>query len=508
MSQKRAPLATGTGLSLPRAMHRASAISTLSALIAALGACGTESLTPDAPRPREGAAAAPALPSMAASIVDAPISYALKPALEALERAVPQTFGSFDKRLTVKSNRRQQVAFEATRTPFDVAFDGRRLTLSTIITYKGRGWYNPFIGPTLSASCGTGSQQPRLRVVMTTDLDITPSWRISSITRVRTVSKYSAEPRDECLVTFFKFNVTDRVVDAVKPQITSRLPALDRRIHRFDVYTRVSRWYGLMQHSIRVRDSLWLNLAPEQVRLGGFALQDSALVATVRLFAHPTLITGPRPRQLIRPLPPFTNAANEVGDSARLRIEGLLSYDLASAALTKELVGRRFRRFGRAVRIDSVRFYPLGDGRIVLALNVAGDVRGTAYLVGTPRLDVGTRALTVPDLDFDVSTDNALVSGLAWLKRADMVAELRQRARFPLDAVLEDTRGKVEEALNRDLTDGVRLSGHVRTGRLLDVLVHPQWLVVRAEAAGTIALDVNREIRITGASPRVAAVIK
>ncbi|MBL0173050.1 MAG: hypothetical protein IPP90_20625 [Gemmatimonadaceae bacterium] len=47
------------------------------------------------------------------------------------------------RRITIPSNKRQAFAFAATRTPFDVAFDGTRLTLSTIVSYEGRGWYNP-----------------------------------------------------------------------------------------------------------------------------------------------------------------------------------------------------------------------------------------------------------------------------------------------------------------------------------------------------------------------------
>jgi hypothetical protein len=285
-------------------------------------------------------------------------------------------------------------------------------------------------------------------------------------------------------------------VRAIRPILAAKLPALDRKIEAFDVRTRVEKWYGMLQRPIRVRDSLWLDLAPEQLRLGNFSLQDSALVATVRLYAHPRLVAGPQPTDPKSPLPPLSPALKEVGDSARIRIEGLLPYDVASSTLARELVGRKFRRFGRSVRIESVNVSPLDDGRVVLAVRVSGDIKGTAYLVGTPQLDNVTRSLVVPDLDFDVSTSNALVQGLAWLRKGDMVTQLRKQARFPLDTILEETREKVEGALNRDLTSGVELSGTVRTGRLLDVLVHPRWLVVRAEAAGTLALDIDRAITI------------
>lgn len=433
---------------------------------------------------------------MPVSIVDAPISYALEPALTALEQAVPRRFGSLDRRVQIASNKRQQVAFAATRTPFAVTFDGERLTLSTTVSYTGRGWYKPVIGPTLSASCGTDNVPPRLHVVLTTDIALNPAWVLKSQTRVTSLRAASTAARDACVVTFLKVDVTEQVVRAIRPLLASKLPALDRKIAAFDVRTRVEKWYGMLQRPIRVRDSLWLDLAPEQLRLGKFSLQDSALVATIRLYAHPRLVAGPQPNDPKAPLPPLSPALKEVGDSARIRIEGLLPYDVLSATLSRQLIGRKFRRFGRSVRLDSLVVSPLDDGRVVLAARVSGDISGTAYLVGTPQLDQATRALIVPDLDFDVSTSNALVQGLAWLRKGDMVVQLRKQARFPLDTILEETRAKVEGALNRDLTSGVELSGTVRTGKLLDVLVHPRWLVVRAEAAGTLALAVDRAITV------------
>jgi hypothetical protein len=52
---------------------------------------------------------------MPASVVDAPISYALAPALTALERAVPKRFGDFNKRLPIPGNTRQHAATRRVR---------------------------------------------------------------------------------------------------------------------------------------------------------------------------------------------------------------------------------------------------------------------------------------------------------------------------------------------------------------------------------------------------------
>ncbi len=485
------------------ALARASAASACLLLTSALQGCDTNTLSPDMPQAIPVTHATPALPELDVSVVDAPIRYALSPLLSALEGAVPRRFGNLEKRIDVKGHDRTQVAFEAIRRPFSVDVRDGKLILETTVSYEARGWYRPLLGPAISAGCGDSKDrdgratapQPRVRIVLSSDINLTPDWKLASRTRVRAVEPLTRTERDICRVTFLGIDVTDHIARAVMPQINSRMPTVDRTVARIDVRSRAAGWFAALQRNIRVADSLWLQLRPERISVGELSLEDSTLVADIRMWARPMMVSGPEPRQVITGLPRLNTAQGEVGDSARLFMDGLLDYDDATAMMQRELAHRRFFRFGRSVVIDSIRLYPLGDGRVVLATTVSGAVRGTAYLVGTPTIDHQQRALVVPDLDFDVATSNALVAGLAWLRKGELVQMLRASARFPLDSALEETRRRVEGALNRELTSGVRLTGAVMTGKLVDVLVYPQWLVVRAEAAGRLALDIDRPVR-------------
>ena len=459
--------------------------------------CKSKTLEPTAPQPQGDARATiemPPLPPLRPSVVNAPITYRLQSSLDALERAVPRHFGDLTKQIAVPSNRRQHMAFEATRTRFATAFDGHRLTLATTVTYQGRAWYKPLMAPTISSSCGTDGPRPRLRVVLTTDVDLTPAWTVDARTRVLSVTPLTTTPRDQCKLTPFKIDVTDQVAKGVTGKLQGTVSILDQRIANFDVRAPIDRWYNLLNRSFRVRDSLWMVLQPTSVALGRIAVRDSLLVFDVRLSAQPTLVSGPRPLRTYTRVPALSRTGQPVSDSASFRLEALLSYDDASIVLTERLAGRRLRRFSHSIVIQKVRLYAIGDGRVVVDVTLTGDIRGHAYFLGTPTLDTVTSMLTVPDLDFDVETSNALVQGLAWFKKADIVAELRQRARIPLGPPVEELRSAAERVLDRQLTQGVRLSGRIRTGRMIDVVAQTRWLVVRAEATGSMALSIDRAI--------------
>lgn len=466
------------------------------AIVALLMACDRP-VTIDAPPPvAADSVVVPELPPMLPSMVDAPIALTLGPALDALESAVPRRFGDLDRRIRNPNNRRQHFAYEATRAPFTVALEDERITLGTVVHYAGRAWYNPPLLPEMSAACGADGEQPRLRARVQSTIALSPDWRLNTRTRLLALAPYSESDRDACRLTSFQIDVTDRVIGGVRGVLRRELPKVDGKLAQWNVQERLARWYGLLNRPIQVTDSLWLLLQPGAVRYGGLELNDTAVIVDVRLFTSPTLVSGDRPVPKPVTLPRFSEAASDMGDSARILLEARLDYSTVSDLLRKGLVGRTFSRWQRRVRIADVRLMPLGDGRLALGVRFDGALRGEGWLIGTPRLDVASGVLSVPDLDFDVATGDLLVRGLEFLRTDAVLAQLREAAQLPLAGPLDALREKVQGAMNRELADGVSLFAELTSARVIQVAALPTALVARAETTGTIGLGIDRELRV------------
>ncbi|MBC7821007.1 MAG: DUF4403 family protein, partial [Planctomycetaceae bacterium] len=113
---------------------------------AALVISGCESrLDVDAPAPAM-LADVDTLPSLPTSTLDIPLTYDLSPVVREVEKAVPKKFGNIADRKQL-SNKRMHVAFEATRGPFSVSLNGQTAHIAAVVTYKGRGWYDPPLAP-------------------------------------------------------------------------------------------------------------------------------------------------------------------------------------------------------------------------------------------------------------------------------------------------------------------------------------------------------------------------
>jgi hypothetical protein len=456
-------------------------------------ASGCTTSTIDAPAPKPVADTGPdSLPSLPPSLVDAPITYDLTPALATLEASVPVRLGDINARKRSATNRRVNTAFAAERQPFQVRLDGSTVRVGTVLEYQGKGWYNAPLGGDIFGSCGMGVTRPRVAVEMMTTLRITPDWRLRGKSEITRVTPFSQEQRDQCKVTVFKIDVTDRVVNAARSELEKRVASLDEKIATIDVRSRFERWWLLLQRPIRLSDSVWLLLQPRGVHLGPITGSARIVSIDVGLSGEPRVVTGPRPADGTDSLPRLQREKGKHEQALHVLLEGELSYDLANGMLTKNVVGRRIRRGARWITIREARLSGIGGGRIALAVRFDGAASGIVYLVGTPRYDPETRQLYVPDLAYDVSSADMLVRGLEWMRRGDVQSLLRTRARFPVADLVEQARKRLERGMNRPLGQNAKLVAQIATGDVLAVRATAGGILVRAAANGSARLEVNR----------------
>jgi len=135
---------------------------------------------------------------------------------------------------------------------------------------------------------------------------------------------------------------------------------------------------------------------------------------------------------------------------------------------------------------------PASGGRIALAIAFTGDASGTLRFVGTPEYDASAKQLSVPDLDYDLQTDDGLINAYAWLRSDALRSTFRTKARVPAAAVLDRGRQLLLAGLNRKVGDAVTLAATVDTVAVRGVYVTTSGLLVRAEASGSANVVVRQ----------------
>ena len=431
----------------------------------------------------------PAPPLSEISSIAAPIKLPLSTLGEELEKAVPTTFGDIEERIEIPERDRTRIAFELRRAPFRLSLVGEVATLETTVEYALRAWYNPPLLPELSASCGTGDRPaPRLRVRIEAPIEVEDDWSLSTRSRVAVLDRASQTERDRCRMTFLDFDVTDRIVSAARTFLEEHTAEIDSAAARVDLKGQIEEWWTTLQEPIRLTDSLWLVFRPETVRRGPTLGSGDSLEISLAMRARPGIMMGPRPSLARVELPALDTGA--VSPGLDLVVEAFADYSAMSAVLQEELGGTEVRRAGRTVRLDSLRMFGVGGGRLALQVLTSGDVVSRMYLIGTPRLDPATGQFSIPDLDYDVRTRSVLFTTLSWLGNRPLRDLLRERASWPATPAIAWLRTRLLEGLNRDLSDDLRVSGEVEDVRILGIHAMRELLLVRVTATGSARLYV------------------
>ena len=428
--------------------------------------------------------AAPPPPAAAVSRFSAPLAYDFTPVLSVVERVVPTTFGSLDSVRMVGNDRRRHYAFTAERAPFTAFAEDGLLHLRTTLSYRVRGFYKPVVGPTLSAGCGgPGDNRPRLVIQLGTPLTVTNDWHLASHVVLESIEPASSDQRDRCDVTMLHRDITGHVVDAARAGITAHLADIDRKIAGVDLGDRVHGWWGALSHPIRLADGVWLELDPQRLAIGQVTGSGHTLDVPVTVEARPRIVTAAS-EPLVDPprLPPLGRDS-----SARrfhILIDGVIGYSAASAVIDSAFAGRVISQGGRTVTIAAVSVAPLSRGRLAIAASFAGDARGTLRLVGTPTYDSVRHEIVVPDLDFDLVSDDRLVSMYSWLRNDAIRATFRDRAHVSVVPALGTGRAMLLSGLNRTIGNTLMLRARVDSVAVRGLYVTRAGIVVRAEASG------------------------
>jgi len=464
---------------------------TMAALLAVLAACDrADVIAPPPTRSVDDSTRPP--PSLAPSSVDAIVGLDLESALEALDAALPERFGDLDRRVPLPGNDRAHYAFEVRRGRLGAQFRGDAVRLSTVLRYRGRGWFDPPLTPEVEGSCGTEETPLRARVVVTLNPRLRPDWTLEAHPRLTRLEPLTAGIRDRCEVTFLKIDMTEKVLEAARAAATNALPLLDRSLAKLDVRGLFDDVWREIQQPIQVADSIWLMIRPSAVRVGPIHLAEGKVATTVGITARPTIESGTRPARGTLPLPAIGPLDSVAGFS--VRVMGRFSYPAISALLDEQLAGREVTVADRLVEVTQVAAFAVGGGRLALGVRFRGSARGLIYFVGRPEYDPAADRISVPDLDFDVGSADLLVHGLTWLRGAELREFLRSAAAFPSAKALDPLTQLAMEGMNRELTPGVALEVKLTDTEVIRIDPRADALFVVARARGTARLELPRAL--------------
>lgn len=430
----------------------------------------------------------PAAPE-AASRITLPIQVHLDPIFRDAERGAPRVPPGVETwtPLPDSPGGPLQYRFNLYRDPLDIDLQGRRLTVQATVHYwlqvgLGAGTYvKPLV------SCGLGREGLRqARLGVEAEFALRPDWSLELKVRLQ-------EPRglNPCQVSALQYDLTPRVLAGMKDTLLRTARDIEAQVAASAMLReKAGALWRQLQEPLELSEGIWLLLNPERLRMGPWATRGRQLLLVPEVQAQPVVILGPRPDSFPRPLPPLEPSTSPLEPGFRVKLEGILPFEHASAQLRRQVVGRRIETPKGTVEIQDAAVR--GEGaRALLEITLTGGVKGKLTLAGRPVFHAATGTLRIADLDYTLECRNWITRFGAWILHSSLRKTLAEKADWILDQGFQDLRALVQAGLNRSLGPGLDLKGHLDALRLDPPTVEEDRFAVAAYLEGVATVEVR-----------------
>jgi hypothetical protein len=185
-------------------------------------------------------------------------------------------------------------------------------------------------------------------------------------------------------------------------------------------------------------------------------------------------------------LPKLSNHKNSNGFDIALDI--ISNYDSLSAIFTREIKDQKVVIKNNEVIFNQVKVYGANKNQLNIEVTFSGKKKGVLYLTGTPVFDTEKQIISFPDLQFDIRTKSALLKSAKWLFSDKITEMMRESSTFDLKPQLDEMKKMLEEELNTDIADGVKLKAAVQSLKLTGIYPASDKLILRVSTKGTLKL--------------------
>jgi len=236
---------------------------------------------------------------------------------------------------------------------------------------------------------------------------------------------------------------------------------------------------------------LWLRLTPKSVAMTQLEGDGRMIKSSVGITSVAETFFGEKPERTGNDSLPDFIIPGSIDSSFILNLYSEITYESASELLKSFLLGRSFKAGHREVIVQDVQMYGM-EGFAIISLDFTGSFKGKVYVIGRAEYDSATSTISIEDLEFDVSTKNALHSTADWLFHGIILNKIQPFLKFPLREKVLESQLMVQKMLcNSELTDNVYINGFIDSLRIGDVRLTDRVLQTVILAQGSLFLYIK-----------------
>lgn len=265
--------------------------------------------------------------------------------------------------------------------------------------------------------------------------------------------------------------ISDLLINANEKDINK---SIDKAFQSsFDLKTNLAQIWNKIQEPIKISDEypLWAKITPLEISMVPIEGSVDIIHHTIGIKAYTELFYGDEPAFHLNETLPDLKITSRLDNDFRISLGVDVPFTNINEIARKQLEGYQYTQGKYRVEIKDIFLFGSED-KLVVALNIAGTIKGTIYLAGKPFFDKETSSLKIKDVDFDIRTKNVLIRSASWLFHQDLVKVLEQKLAFNIGDQLKSAQSQLQSYLDGNKKiQYFGISGTIDTPGIGDILI-------------------------------------
>ena len=248
-------------------------------------------------------------------------------------------------------------------------------------------------------------------------------------------------------LSIFKSKIAKKIDDAInetcdfKPQVLSVLDKLSTPFLTSEAY------------------ETWFKMVPIELYVTDAILSKSKLTMQMGLKCNMQTMVGQEPKNSFDAKKIVLKPVSLIPENTTASVVAVSTYESASKIVTKNFQGQEFASGSRKIVVKKVDLWRK-DGKMIIALSVAGSINGTIYLSGIPNYNPITKEIYFDQMDYVLNTKSVLMKSANWLMQGMILKKIQENCRYSIKGNLEEGKKNMEPYLtNYSPMKGVFING-------------------------------------------------
>lgn len=330
-----------------------------------------------------------------------------------------------------------------------------------------------------------------LALEFTTSYTILPDWTLQTQTQLAG-HKWLKEPVVK--LGFADLPITPIANLVINQSRTTFAKSIDKEVKNlFDLKKEMERTWKEMHDpfELSAEYATWLLLNPQSVSMTPLKSSGNTVESTVVVVTKPRIFLGEKPASSeVSKLPPF-GFATAGTDGFSLYLDTEVPFKEAEKLSKQNMIGEVFSYKNKQVKVEDMGLYGQGN-KLVVRTSLKGSYNGDVYLIALPEYDAEANQIKLKDVDFDFSSQKALMKSASWLFKGPLKKQVQESLDFYLKYNLDDSKKSIQDALkDYEVAPGIHLNGLLDDLTVSNVYIATNAIRVRIGLKGKLNLDVK-----------------